>query len=83
MWDSPKAFSPEGQAKKVHQHKEGKLNKKRPAQKVQIPHHTPGHSGSGMNIDLSKVMSEQVRLACPAIWATGILLHSLNHRVFL
>lgn len=83
MLDSPKAFSPEGQAKKVHQTKEGKLNKKCPAQKVQIPHHTPGHSGSGMNIDLSKIMSEQVRLACPDTWATGILLHSFNHWVFL
>lgn len=55
MWDSPKAFSPEGQAKKVHQTKEGKLNKKHLARKVQIPHHTPEHSGSGINIDLSKV----------------------------
>lgn len=83
MWDSPKAFSPEGQAKKVYQTKERKLDKKRSVQKVQIPHHTPGHLGSRINIDLSKVMSEQVKLTCPDIWTTGILLHSFYHWVFL
>jgi hypothetical protein len=72
-----KAFTPEGQAKKAHQSKERHLNKWCPAQKGQIPHYTCGDSGSGMNIDLFKVMSEQVRLGYPDFWATGIFLQFL------